>query len=59
MCWVNKIDDAIMVTAGEDKNIHILSLANCKEIAVLSGHGGKYNDKELKLYLLILVRKSN
>jgi len=44
MCWVNKIDDAIMVTAGEDKNIHILSLANCKEIAVLSGHGESVED---------------
>lgn len=43
MCWISKIDDAIMATAGEDKDIHILSLAYCKEISVLTGHGGKYN----------------
>jgi len=40
MCWINKIDDAIMATAGVDKVIHILSLAYCKEISILTGHEG-------------------
>lgn len=44
MCWISKIDDAIMATAGEDKDIHILSLAYCKEISVLTGHGESVED---------------
>jgi len=45
MCWISKIDDAIMATAGIDKVIHILSLSYLKEIANLTGHEGIMNQK--------------
>jgi len=44
MCWISKIDDAIIATAGADKDIHILSLAYTKEIALLSGHQDAVDD---------------
>ncbi|ORX60183.1 WD40 repeat-like protein [Piromyces finnis] len=44
MCWVRKIDDAIMATAGVDKVIHILSLSYLKEIVNLIGHEDAIED---------------
>jgi len=44
MCWISKIDDAIMATAGIDKVIHILSLSYLKEIANLTGHEDTVED---------------
>lgn len=44
MCWMKKIDDAIIATAGEDKDIHILSFSYCKEIILLKGHKDTVKD---------------
>jgi len=44
MCWIRKVDDALMATAGVDKIIHILSLAYCKEISNLTGHQDTVED---------------
>ncbi|KAI8099532.1 WD40-repeat-containing domain protein [Halteromyces radiatus] len=37
-CWIYQEDDAVVATGGMDGDIHILSIANSKEIAILKGH---------------------
>ncbi|KAJ2092080.1 hypothetical protein IW138_001446 [Coemansia sp. RSA 986] len=37
-CWIRCPGDALFVVAGEDKLVHIISLAWTREIRVLSGH---------------------
>ncbi|KAI7872050.1 WD40-repeat-containing domain protein [Spinellus fusiger] len=37
-CWMYRQGDAWLATGGADSLIHIVSLANSQEIAVLSGH---------------------
>ncbi|KAI8599025.1 WD40-repeat-containing domain protein [Dissophora ornata] len=43
-CWVHQPQDAILVTAGTDKMIHVLSLARSKELIRLSGHNHTITD---------------
>ncbi|KAI8360490.1 WD40-repeat-containing domain protein [Mortierella sp. GBAus27b] len=37
-CWMHQPQDAVFVTAGTDKIIHVLSLARSKELNRLAGH---------------------
>ncbi|KAI8319188.1 WD40 repeat-like protein, partial [Martensiomyces pterosporus] len=37
-CWVHSSDDALFAIAGEDKLVHIISLAWSREIRALRGH---------------------
>ncbi|KAI7827957.1 WD40-repeat-containing domain protein [Gamsiella multidivaricata] len=43
-CWIHQPQDAILVTAGTDKIIHVLSLARSKELMRLSGHNHTVTD---------------
>ncbi|KAK3808583.1 MAG: WD40-repeat-containing domain protein [Benniella sp.] len=43
-CWMHQPQDAIFVTAGTDKMIHVLSLARSKELIRLSGHNHTVTD---------------
>ncbi|KAF9997369.1 hypothetical protein BGZ65_007054 [Modicella reniformis] len=43
-CWMHQPQDAIFVTAGTDKMIHVLSLARSKELVRLSGHSHTVTD---------------
>ncbi|ORZ13169.1 WD40-repeat-containing domain protein [Absidia repens] len=37
-CWLYQKDDAVIATGGGDGDIHIISVSQSKEIAVLKGH---------------------
>lgn len=41
-CWLHRPEDALIATAGADAKIHILSLANSEELAILSGHSSRF-----------------
>ncbi|KAG2189043.1 hypothetical protein INT44_004185 [Umbelopsis vinacea] len=43
-CWLHRPEDALIATAGADSKIHILSLANSEERAILSGHSKTITD---------------
>ncbi|KAJ2706431.1 hypothetical protein FB645_001576 [Coemansia sp. IMI 203386] len=43
-CWIRSSDDAIFAVAGDDCNVHIISLAWTREIRILKGHGGAIVD---------------
>ncbi|KAJ2900815.1 hypothetical protein IWW38_000190 [Coemansia aciculifera] len=43
-CWIQSPGDALLAIAGEDKLVHIISLAWTREIRVLSGHAGTIVD---------------
>ncbi|KAJ2066281.1 hypothetical protein GGH13_005771 [Coemansia sp. S155-1] len=43
-CWIQSPGDALLAIAGEDKLVHIISLAWTREIRVLSGHSGTIVD---------------
>ncbi|KAI8068017.1 WD40-repeat-containing domain protein [Gongronella butleri] len=43
-CWMYRVDDALIATAGADTNIHVVSLARSKEMAVLEGHTKRIHD---------------
>ena len=43
-CWVPRNNDAWIIVSGQDSILHILSLAESKEIAQLSGHKGPVLD---------------
>ncbi|ORX61578.1 WD40 repeat-like protein [Hesseltinella vesiculosa] len=43
-CWLYREEDALIAVAGEDTNIHILSIAKSKEVSVLKGHSKRIID---------------
>lgn len=42
LSWIYKKTDTLLATGGADGDIHILSVALSKEIAILKGHTSKY-----------------
>ncbi|KAG2186323.1 hypothetical protein INT43_002761 [Umbelopsis isabellina] len=43
-CWLHRPEDALIAVGGADMKIHILSLANSQELAILSGHSKTITD---------------
>ncbi|KAJ3082534.1 hypothetical protein HK102_001613 [Quaeritorhiza haematococci] len=44
LCWIRVPSDALLAVAGGGKSIHVLSLANSREITRLEGHQGRIVD---------------
>jgi WD40 repeat protein len=51
LCWIHKEDDIVLVTAGAKGNIHVLSLADSREIRTIKAHDSK---KSIQCFFFIL-----